>query len=274
MRKTLKPFFSMISVMLVLTLAFISFALRENSLAWFASSDQVSANGMGVAVLNGDDEFAHVYYYKVAETKLVDGTENFYFDTSQKYTVPQDLGTYSDLQGNAQVLIEVQFNEVVADATVAVQTSTQRYLGDILQAVIGAEEGIFDFDPNGANPLSSVVEYWVMSDISTKTIDGKSFYSISNNSLGAPSTFVTFNGTDATFNSAATTFTLTDLENSTVYILYDYNAEAVLHINEIITAYVEAATEKDANYNTILLGETNINFAPDFQFVVKEKGAQ
>ena len=274
MRKTLKPFFSMISIVLVLTLACISFALRENSLAWFASNDQVSANGMGVAVLNEDDEFAHVYYYKVTKTKLVDGTENFYFDISQKHTEPQVLETYSDLQGNAQVLIEVQFNEVVTDATVAVQTSTERYLGDILQAVIDAGVGPFDFDPNGANPLSNIIEYWVMSDISTETLDGKSFYSISNNSLGAPSTFVTFSGTNATFNPAATTYTLTGLKNSTVYILYDYNAEAVLHINEIITAYVEAATKKDTNYNTILLGMTNINFAPDFQFVVEEKGAQ
>ena len=273
MRKTLKPFFSMISVMLVLTLALISLALRENSLAWFASNDQVSANGMGVAVLNEDDEFAYVYYYKVTETKLVDGTEKFYFDMSQKHTEPQVLETYSDLQGNAQVLIEVQFNEVVTDATVAVQTSTQRYLGDILKDVI-QDKGPFDFDPNGDNLLSNVIEYWVMSDIATETLGGKSCYSVSSNSLGTPSTFVTFNGTDAMFNPEATTLTLTSLKNSTVYILYDYNAEAVVHINEIITSYVEAATKINTNYNTILLGETNINFAPDFQFVVEEKGAQ
>ena len=64
--------------------------------------------------------------------------------------------------------------------------------------------------------------------------------------------------------------TVTPNEENKFYIYLDYYVDSVEIINDQILEYVDAATAKDENYNTITIGETNLFFTPDFFFDVKE----
>ena len=269
----------------VLCTVVITYAIRNLSAAWFATNEEATAGGASLTVVDSGI-VESVNYFRVTQTVLVDdgGGENhneYLFSTAEgalgereSFSEPIALNPYSDLEGNAQVLLEIVFREnahvvEAGSITLVPQTDTTTYFGDELTSKTAAKQ--FTIDPNGNNPISSVIRYWVIDSVNTVNTGFGRALSITSSMLEAVGENSFVNGTDSlTFSvPAATTSTLTD---RTLYILFDYNTQAVEDINGKVAEYVDAATDENGDYDTIVLGETVIRFVCDFKFEIKEGG--
>ena len=270
------------------------FIINNNGLAWYASNENVSANGMAIQVKN-DETFVSINYYRVSgHTIYVENGEKHdrysfsfadsalditetYIDASgnsvtrqerDSFSTPVKMYPYSDLGGNCQILIEVTAN--TADPFIMTAfTETNEYLGNTIAAAIAAQQ--YDILPTGL-PLTSVIKYAFIDDVTVDN-ENQEFIVHEHEIHEHERTFVTFgaDGNGEFNNSGATGFEVTPNSDCKFYILVDYNVEAVEDINAKIMEYVEKAEHASTDYDDIIIGVTNLLFSADFDFEVLEE---
>ena len=82
--------------------------------------------------------------------------------------------------------------------------------------------------------------------------------------------FIQQDGEDYSFVTPANQ-NITLGEDRRFFIYFDYHRALVEYVNDKTIEYVERAEIATNNeYNTIILGETNLLFVPDFNFLITE----
>ena len=297
-KKRLREVYSAGIMAVVCAVALILALVAGNSsFAWFAANRRVGAEGLSVKSVD-IGLCREVKYYRCTQTRLETDAggkkyNNYYFsfaesalgftvtDASGKATVERDSFTdsvpmlpYSDLSGHCQVLIEVVVTNP-GTYTLAATTDTTTYLGTVLAEAIAAFSTAttaddVDITPTGL-PLTSVVNFAILP---TVTVDEEaSTFSLSEQ-VFAPiaETFVHFDGNGV--GSFAPAFhdyennrqTVTVGEDCRFYIFVDYYMDAVEDVVSKTMQYVDKALSKDSKYDTIVIGETNLQFRTDFSF--------
>ena len=138
------------------------------------------------------------------------------------------------------------------------------FLGNIIDNKI--TNGLYDLVPSNL-PLSSVVQYAIFSSLDTENqafvleddaIEANAYSFIQQDSEGY--SFVTPANQNITLG-----------EDRKFFIYFDYHRALVAYVNDKTIEYVERAEVASNNeYNTIILGETNLLFIPDFNFLITE----
>ena len=149
-----------------------------------------------------------------------------------------------------------------------ITSNTSRYLGNVIYD--SRISGTFNIMPTGL-PLSSAVHFAILSDIEND--EENSRFLIDDKHIAEHDiSFLNLTDVDnpSFVNPLADGMLVTPNEENKFYIYLDYYVDSVKIINDQILEYVDAATAKDENYNTITIGETNLFFTPDFFFDVKE----
>lgn len=149
----------------------ISYTIRNLSAAWFTFNEETTASGATLTVINSGI-VESIKYYRVTRTALIDdgggnshneylfSTENSALDGRGSFSEPIPLNPYSDLEGNAQILLEVVFREnshVVKNKSLTLlpHADTSTYFGNTVSSATVAKQ--FNIDPNGNNPITSVI---------------------------------------------------------------------------------------------------------------------
>ena len=286
MKEKLQLTKSIISVVFIAILLVFALFVEFGSFAWFATLSNVSTKGPLINAYN-EDTIVSVRFFRVTDHAIqtdsngvkhtvymfgfnqeVLKTQDITNSTTQERTdfeTPIDMRPYSQLSSDCQILIEVTL-EKSGKQNLAVSTSTRDFLGNVVASKKDA--GTYDFVPNGL-PLSSVFRFAIFNSIEkdeTSFIIDESVISANQKS------FISHN--DSTnvfsFNNAITTtpIEITPTDNK-FYIFLDYNSLLVEYLNEQVIHYVDSAEyATDGEFDTIILGETNLSFVPDFEFIV------
>lgn len=291
---------SMTVCALALILALIA---SYSSFAWFGANRRVGAEGLSVQAVD-IGLCREVNYYRCTQTRLETDSMgekyNSYFfsyaDSALDFTVTGANGNavreresfreaipmlpYSDLSGHCQVLIEVV---VAAPGTYAlsVLTDTASYLGTELADAIAAFNTAttaddVDITPTGL-PLTSVVNFAILPTVTVDEVG--STFSLSEQTFSPiAETFVHFDGNGVgSFVPAFHDYpnsrqTVTVGEDCRFYIFVDYYMDAVEDVVNKTMQYVDKALSLDAAYDTIVIGETNLQFRTDFFFELELSG--
>ena len=266
---------------IVLVFSIVALFAINGALAWFASNDEVGANGMAVEI-KGGGVFESVKYYRVTDTAIEthsDGSKHdvYYFSTSpdelasdgrSDFTTPVNMHPYSDLGGSCQILIEVT-TKTQDPVSLAVVSPTTQYIGNVIAAATASSN--FNISPVGL-PLTSVVKYAVIDDVENDSAN-QSLIVHEHEIYDHERSFVSFDSNDnAVFaNPEPNGFTVTPDANCKFYILIDYEVTAVEDINAKIMDYVDKASNAIEGYKEITIGETNLIFSADFDFEVMKQ---
>lgn len=300
MKERLRLIKSIISVSFIAILLIFTLLVRFESLAWFASSENVNVTGLTVSA-HGDTTIKNIRFFRVTDTEIVtlNGVKHnkYKFGFSDSVLSEQTISTigpngeivqvperdsfektismnpYSELTGDCQILIEVTLSEE-ENILLSIDTVTKTFLGNDINAKI--QNQIYDLNPSGL-PLSSVLRFAVFESV---VIDDQAFVleddDINANQISfidySEGTFSFLNPLDAD-NSRAIPITPND---SKFYLFFDYSSLFVEYINDRVATYVDQAThsaEQMGNtFTDIILGETNLLFIPDFKFVINKGG--
>ncbi|MGN0814920.1 MAG: hypothetical protein ACI4MH_06790 [Candidatus Coproplasma sp.] len=218
-------------VAIVVTVAAIMYLVQDNTYAWFAKNDQVSADGMNVEI-------------KIDES-VVNTVECFTYsgiDSSGSYTfVKIDNDTdddtdnvtmepYNSLNNNVyQIIIKINLTEGTDSVTVFANTSATVYLGSTKEEDNKLKE-------NG-NSLSSVVAFEVYySDSSDSSDSSEIVYNSSAETVTftPPETLEDYsfvdNKTLISSISLGEEHTFTDTSGNAVYIVLKYNVDTITEV--------------------------------------------
>lgn len=251
MTKILSMKLSIILVSLVLVLSIIALMLLNGSTAWFAENKNVDAGGMAVMV-NSDGIVDRVDFYPISSISF-SGSNNIYTFSSTPIEDPanREIGAFSPIVAERQILVKITLKEGVAAASVRAVAESQDYIANTNEI---SKEG---------NPLSSVVEFYAISDI----VEENNSYVISSEDIvNVPSRFVTIseqNGeTVCEFTSEISIYATAqgDTDN-TIFVLVDYYEDAVDRVIDCVNRLI-AQGASDA-----VMGE-NIGFVCDFKLHV------
>ena len=287
---------SLISVLLVIAITY-----EFSSLAWFANNGQVDGT-TGISVQR-DGVVESVKYYRVTDVMITrdenDVKHNVYkfgFDPSvlssqlieqtaqdgsviyvqerESFDIPIDMLPYSDLSGDCQVLLEIDLS-VDGPIELSTELFSSAYLADVIRDKI--DGGLYDLEPQGL-PLSSVIRFAVFDDLEVD--DRTDSYLVSEDDIVARQlSFVSVEEVDEveqfSFGNVLSAPSSIEPTDRKIFIFADYYNVSVEHINEAVMEYVDAAeksaTANGGDYNTIVIGETNLVFISDFKFVVSSK---
>lgn len=280
-------------------LAFVALALilalssQFSSRAWFSNNDTVNANGIAVSAKRADT-FEEVHYYRGTETRLLTDASNnnakynqyvfSYHQNALSFVVPSLGGSalpertsfsdpipmleHSDLSANSQVLIRIKVR-TPGTYDVALSTQTTDYLGSRLAGAI-ANNGPYDIAPSHL-PLSSVVHFAVLTSTTVTNDTQNQTLALADKDLGsADYKFVTLTNGVGSFATPFEHITVTVGDDCYLYIFVDYYLPAIEDVVDKTLLYVDKAQAANPNYNTIIVGHTNLVFATDFEFIIGE----
>ena len=288
--KTIVTLFSIAFLFVFSVLAY------NGSFAWMAQSTDVDANGITITAKN-DSIIKTIKYYRVTNTAIdTSGAEkkNIYKfgynenvlktqyvygqeenKMQERYSFEESISMrpYSELSGDCQVLVEIALLQKVSSITIKMETATKEFLGDTVENKINNKS--YDLQPDNL-PLSSVVHFAVFSSLDVENEE----FLVHEADMVNEVCFVGGNATDGYTFSANLSDIVVNLpesnEESKFYILFDYKSAIVQYINDKIIEYVNEATafatSNGGIYDTILLGETNLCFVPDFEIKIETGG--
>ena len=155
-----KYFSSKIGIFLsssTLILSIFALLLLNGSTAWFAENDRVTADGMHVKVSSPDNLVESVQYFPISSITLSENYNIYTFSLEDEITDTTQikLGTFSTLESERQLLIKINLSQEVDSVIVSAEAEAESY-------IIEAEDTIINMK---GNPLSSVIEFYCVSDI-------------------------------------------------------------------------------------------------------------
>ena len=167
------------------------------------------------------------------------------------------------------MLVEITLKKETQITLNLTQPKETTFLGAIINQKRGTEPIDLTLNPNDL-PFSSVVRFAIFPSL--KVMDAGTVnkaYVVDETALNTNSYSFFNSETFAYVNPfAVKTYTTNKL-----YVYFDYASSLVEYINEQVMYYVdEAQHATDGEYDTILLGQTNLTFLPDFSFEIKEGG--
>ena len=246
---------SMMLIGLVLTLSIFAMGVLGNEgLGWFASNDRVTADDMGISVTGEFDVINMVEYFAIESISL-DDTKNIYtFNNTPLGEGEKNLGLFSTLVAERQILIKITLNDNVGAVRVSATSSADGYIADETPNISKEH-----------NSLSSVVEFYSVPADAVDTSGDK--YVISSEAFEDNSS--RFADVEVDGNRADISFTpyISVCETSgdnVIYIIVDYYEAAAEHIMDTVSM-LELNGEITFDEND---EEHIITFAPDFTITV------
>lgn len=242
------------SIFLILSL--VAFSFLNGSTAWFAENKSVSANDMGVEVKDLQRLIKSVDYYPISSITL-SGSDNIYTFSSDPIPegTAKTLGTFSTLIAERQLLVKITLHDGVTGAHVGAVTETDGYIADSINSKISKE----------GNPLSSVVEFYSVTDVAQSS-EG---YVISSGDIAdSVKRFVTLSEYEgeiiSSFDTEISLYSTAENDHDhVVFIMIDYYEQSVEYVMDTVNRLImEGEGKTDA-----VLGE-NIEFVCDFKFFV------
>lgn len=140
-----------------LILSIFALILLNGSTAWFAESERVTADGMHIKVSSPNNLVESVQYFPISSITL-SGNYNIYtFSLEDEITDTTQikLGTFSTLESERQLLIKINLSQEVDSVIVSAEAEAESY-------IIEAEDTVINMK---GNPLSSVIEFYCVSDV-------------------------------------------------------------------------------------------------------------
>jgi hypothetical protein len=214
----------LVGVVLVLSIFALGF-LGNEGLGWFASNDKVTANDMGISVNGEFDIVESVEYFAIESITLDSETKDNIYTFKNKLSDGdhKNLGEFSTLVAERQILIKINLNDDVGAVRVTATSSATEYIADETPDI--SKEN---------NSLSSVVEFYSIAGSSVDTSGGS--YVISSESFqGEASRFssVDVNGSQVT--TSVTPYisvyeTAEGADDDVIYIIVDYYEDAAEHV--------------------------------------------
>ena len=302
MKEQLQLFKSVATVVFVAILLVFTLCIQFGTFAWFAKSENVKATGFSISA-HGENTIESIRYYRVSNTKIdTDETgakHNIYmfgYDesilSSQMLIKPDgtavqertsfetavSMNPYSELSGDCQVLLEITLHDQAPVYLNAETAQNSDFLGNIVSNKTANET--YDLDPNNL-PLSSVVRFSIFTSLNTELDEQtkvNSFLVEEDVLVTQQYTFIQTKTVNEqkqyTFaNPYAGSHEIIPV-NRKFYIFFDYHSPLVEYLNEQILDYVDkaehAAEVAGGKYTTIILGETNLHFVPDFGFHISD----
>ena len=285
----------------VVTLSLVAFLLvfaiftYSSSFAWMARSTDVSAKDTTITA-NDDSIIKSIKYYRITDTVIetsgsvkknvykfgfnenvlktqyVYGKEAQNVQERTSFEQPIGMRPYSELSADCQILIEITLLSGMSSAVIEINGPTnKKFLGTTISEKISG--GIYDLQPTNL-PLSSIVHFAVFSSLS---IQNEAFL-VREAEITNEVCLFKGNATDGyVFDTSKSDIDVEISKNSSgeykFFILFDYKSELVEYINDQVIDYVDKATaqakENNKTYETIILGETNLCFVPDFQLKIR-----
>jgi hypothetical protein len=183
--------------------------------AWFSTNDEVSAVGLSVDLKSSGITATITYYTCNGKNS---GTTFVQSDSAE-------LGTYDvmDSTKSYRALIKFVFDNNISQVSLYAVSEAANYLGEYNSK----GELISPLQTDG-NSVSSIISFYAL-DYSCVTSNG-SIVTLSNLGNYDTTQFVEFKSGGFSFNDKICIAQNIQLENSTLYILLDYNEEAVLDI--------------------------------------------
>lgn len=247
-----------IFITLFLLLSIFALLLLNESSAWFAENRDLDAENMKVQVKAPAQIVERVDYYRISSITL-SGGDNIYTFSSTPIAENENksLGTFSTLVAERQLLIKITLNEGVTGAHVGAVSETDEYIADAINERIMKED----------NPLSSVVEFYSISDLE-QTSEG---YVISSADISnTVARFVTLSESNGqmitSFDSDISIYsTAAEDHDHIIFIMVDYYEESVEFVMDTVNRLImEGNGKTDA-----VMGE-NIEFVSDFTITVSQ----
>ena len=284
MKDKLRIIESFATLTVVAIILVLSILVNCGVFAWFAQNKDVSANGMMIQALD-NDIIESIRYYRVTNTTItinssgakhnkyhfgynesILSTQYIYGTTQQErdsFDTPIGMNPYSELSGDCQILIEITLTKQTP-ITLAVEVGGDAFLGNLIDNKI--TNGLYDLIPSNL-PLSSVVQYAIFSSVATEN----QAFVLEDDLIEANNySFIQQEGANYSF-VAPVNQNITLGEDRRFFIYFDYHRALVAYVNDKTIEYVERAEVASNNeYNTIILGETNLLFIPDFNFLITE----
>lgn len=251
MRDCLNSKITIVLTALALILAIMAFAFTNGSTAWFAESKNVDAGGMAVMV-NSDGIVDRVDFYPISSISFSGSNHEYTFSSTPiEDPANRKIGAFSPIVAERQILVKITLKEGVAAASVRAVAESQDYIANTNEI---SKEG---------NPLSSVVEFYAISDI---VEENNSYVISSEDILNVPSRFVTISeqNRETVCEFASEIFIYTTAQgdtDNTIFVLVDYYEDAVDRVIDCVNRLI-AEGESDA-----VMGE-NIGFVCDFKLHV------
>ena len=243
---------------LVLVFSVVALLTINGTLAWFASQDEVSAEGMSVAIAEQSNAVKDVVFYKIESIGVTNGNNAYYF--SPVAADSGELGQYSSLTSTRQLLIKIVLDDSVERVTLTANIPAEAYaVGD----------GVI-VNKNSELPLSSVVEMQVLNDRSIAGNEANGYVVYDNDELGEPSRFVSFSGGNPVVSKSVELYATADGDDNAIFIFVDYYEESM----EYIIAFVnDAILSRPSDYvpsaDDLKIGDS-FNFICDFTIYVDD----
>ena len=215
----------LVGIVLVLSVIALGF-LGNEGLGWFASNDKVTANEMGISVNGEFDIVGSVEFFAIESISLDSTTkDNIYtFKNKLSESDPKNLGQFSTLVAERQLLIKISLSDDVSSVRVTAASSASEFIADETPNISKAN-----------NSLSSVVEFYSISGGSVTTSNDGSYVISSESFQGEASRFSTvdINGSQVTtsFTPDISLYeTESGVEDDVIYIIVDYYEEAAEYV--------------------------------------------
>ena len=284
---------SIISLSTVASLLVLSIFAYSGSFAWMAKSTDVNASGISITAKN-ETIIKSVKYYRVTDTVIestsagkqnvykfgyneaVLNTQYVYGQESAKvkerdsFETPIGMRPYSELSGDCQVLVEITLLKATASVSLGLSApADSEFLGTTVKNII--ENNTYNFNPTNL-PLSSVIHFGVILSLGNDTATQE--FIVRESNITQEVCFIKGNATDGyEFNHALSGSGKITGTIEKFYIFFDYKSSLVEYINDKVIEYVDKAMVNDVDLTyPITLGETNLNFNPDFELFVQAGG--
>lgn len=244
---------------LALMLSIFVLCVLNGSTAWFADNNEVSASNMPVSITEGSSAVEKVEYFPISSITLSGEYNNYNFSSTPITDAAQiQLGTFSSLSAERQLLIKITLSSDVKSVKITAKSAAESYIIQDSSTLIYKDN----------NSLSSVVEFYAVSDLELQTIEGESCYVVQGQQISdSPSRFSTLTTENGTmtpeFTPSVDIYQTPDSEeDSAIYILVDYYEMSMEYVSDHVNHIMSSGS------TDIIAGE-NINFACDFEIWVE-----